>query len=134
MVHLKLRQKQIKINHKRTERIYRDQGLQLKSRRRRKKVAAEERSPVDLPDKPGILWAMDFVSDSVGHQRRLKILTVIDPVSNRSPLIHPAFSINGKEVSYQLEIAIEEHGQPDFIQCDNGPEFRSMELDQWCYQ
>jgi putative transposase len=43
MIHLKLRQKGIHINHKRTERIYRENNLQLKARKRRKKVAAEER-------------------------------------------------------------------------------------------
>nr|WP_246433931.1 IS3 family transposase [Spirochaeta isovalerica] len=134
MVHMKLRQKKILINHKRTERIYREQGLQIKTRARRKKIAAVERQPVELPENPGVVWAMDFVSDSVAHRRKLKILTVIDPVSNRSPLIHPAFSINGKEVANRLEIAKEEHGKPEYIQCDNGPEFRSKELDQWCYE
>ncbi|MBN1182293.1 MAG: transposase [Bacteroidales bacterium] len=113
---MKLRQKKIFINHKRTERLYREQGLQLKSRTRRKKVTAVERQPVELPENPGIIGAMDFVSDSVAHRRKLKILTVIDPVSNRSSLIHPAFFINGKEVANQLEIAKEEHGTPEYIQ------------------
>lgn len=133
MIHLKLRQQGLKINHKRTGRIYREQGLQLRKRRRRKKFAAVERIPVKLPDKPGIIWALDFIFDSVAFNRKLKVLTVIDPVTNRSPVIHTASSITGNDVANILERVCESRGYPKFIQCDNGPEFRSRELDKWCY-
>lgn len=134
MIHLKLRQKNIEINHKRTERIYKEQGLQLHSRKRRKKIASVERMPVELPDEPGVIWALDFIHDSVGFGKKLKILTAIDPVSNHSPLIHTGFCITGKDVSALLERACESYGYPEYIQCDNGPEFRSKELDLWCYE
>ena len=133
MVQLKLRQKGLVINHKRTERIYKENGLQLRTRKRRKKIASIERSPVELPNEPGVLWALDFIHDSVGFKKNLKILTAIDPVTNYSPLIHTGFSITGKDVSIILERACEYYGFPEFIQCDNGPEFRSQDLDQWCY-
>ncbi len=134
MIHLKLRQKGILINHKRTERIYQEQDLQLHTRKRRKKVASVERVPAELPDEPGKLWALDFIHDSVGFGKKLKTLTAIDPVTNHSPLIHPAFSITGKDVSEIIERACEAIGYPEYIQCDNGPEFRSQELDKWCYE
>ncbi len=133
MIHLKLRQRGIQINHKRTERIYKEQGLQLKARKRRKKIASVERVPVELPDEPGKIWALDFIHDSVGFQKKLKILTVIDPVTNYSPVIHVDFSITGKNVSDILERTCESIGYPEFLKCDNGPEFRSQELDRWCY-
>lgn len=82
MIHLKLRQKGILINHKRTERIYKEQALQLRVRKRRKKVASIERLPVELPEGPGVICALDFIHDSVGFGKKLKILTAIDPVSN----------------------------------------------------
>jgi putative transposase len=134
MIHLKLRQKGIRINHKRTERIYREQRLQLHSRKRRKKITSEERISVGFPERPGMLWALDFIHDSVGFGRKLKILTSIDPVSNFSPVIHSGFSITGKDVSEILARACENFGYPEYIQCDNGPEFRSAELDRWCYE
>jgi putative transposase len=134
MIHLKLRQQGIKINHKRTARIYREHGLQLKQRKRRKKIAAVERLPVVLPDKPGIIWALDFIFDSIAFNRKLKVLTVIDPVTNRSPVIHASSSITGNDVTNILERAGESRGYPKFLQCDNGPEFRSKELDRWCYE
>jgi len=134
MIHLKLRQQGILINHKRTARIYREQGLQLKARRRRRKIASEERVPVELPEEPNKLWAMDFVSDSVGFNRKLKILTVIDPVTNKVPIIYPAYSIKGDHLSEILEGACEINGYPEIIKCNNGPEFRSQDLDKWCYK
>jgi len=134
MIHLKLRQKGILINHKRTERIYKEHGLQLRARKRRKKIASLERTPVELPNAAGVIWALDFIHDSVGFKKNLKILTAIDPVTNYSPLIHTGFSITGKDVSEILERACESLGYPEFIQCDNGPEFRSQELDRWCYE
>ena len=88
MIHLKLRQNSMLINHKRTERIYNEQGLQLKRRKRRKKISSENREPAVIPEKPGKLWAIDFVSDSVANQKKLKVLTVIDPTTNKSPIIH----------------------------------------------
>ncbi|QEN09006.1 IS3 family transposase [Oceanispirochaeta crateris] len=134
MIHLKLRQNSIAINHKRTERIYNELGLQLKSRKRRKKISSENREPAIIPKTPGKLWAIDFVSDSVGNHKKLKVLTVIDPTTNRSPIIHAGFSINGRHVSEILDRAGEKHGYPETLQCDNGPEFRSKELDKWCYE
>ena len=133
MIHLKLRQKGILINHKRTARIYRENGLQLKARKRRRKIASEERVPVDLPAEPLKLWAMDFINDSVGSSRKLKVLTVIDPVTNKSPIVYPAYSITGNHLSEILEEACETHGYPKIIQCDNGPEFRGQEFDRWCF-
>jgi putative transposase len=68
-----------------------------------------------------------------GVEKILKILTVIDPVTNKSPIISPGSSIKGSDVADILYRACENHEYPDFIQCDNGPEFRSQELDKWCY-
>jgi len=133
MIHLKLRQKNILINHKRTERIYKERGLQLHAKKRRKKITSVERTPVELPDEQNKVWALDFIHDSIRFQKKFKILTVIDPVTNHSPLIHAGFSITGKDVSDILGRTCETFGYPEFIKCDNGPEFRSQELDRWCY-
>lgn len=133
MVHMKLRQRNILINHKRTERIYKSEGLQLNRRPRRKKIAAARRIPARVPNVPRKLLAMDFVHDSIESGRKIKVLTVIDPSCNRSPMIHTDFSINGKKVVELLEQCCEENYYPEILKCDNGPEFRSKELDKWCF-
>lgn len=98
MIHLKLRQQGMIINYKGTRKIYKEQGLQLKTRKRRKKIASEKRIKSELPTEPQKLWAMDFIHDSVE--------TVIDPVSNVSPLIYVDHSITGKKLVDILEINI----------------------------
>lgn len=134
MIHLKLRQQGYKINHKRTERIYQSQQLQLNRRKRRAKIACKERIPVELPEEPMKMLAIDFINDSINSNRKLKILTVIDPVTNKSPVIYPAYSIPGKAVTEILEFTCEENGYPEYLKCDNGPEFRSQDLDEWCFK
>jgi putative transposase len=77
---------------------------------------------------------MDFVNDSIAFSRKAKILTVLDPVTNVSLVIKTDSSITGKDVVDTIQRVCDDQGYPDFIQCDNGPEFRSKELDQWCYE
>jgi len=131
---MKLRQKGIHINHKRTQRIYREQGLQLKNRRRRKKIAAVNRVAVEIPNKPQTLWAMDFIHDSIENGRKLKVLTVIGPITNVSPLIHVDHSITGRKLADFLELNCKGETHPKYLKCDNGPEFKSKELDRWCFE
>jgi len=131
---LKLRNKGMAINHKRVERLYRKNNLQLGNRTkgRRKKYIVPKRDEHLLSKVPGEWMAMDFVIDSVGNRRKLKMLTVIDPVTKEVPQIQPGFSMTGCQVVEQLEDLKREHGQLKYLQTDNGPEFRSYEVEKWC--
>jgi putative transposase len=106
--------------------------MQLKLRKTRKKFKVEKRADHLLSSVPGKWLAVDFVIDSIGNKRQLKMLTAIDPVTNESPLIQPAFSMRGEQVAEVLDRKCSECGYPEFLQCDNGPEFRSRELSEWC--
>lgn len=64
------------INHKRTERIYREEGLSLRIRRRRK-MASVARAELPRPDKPNQRWSMDFMLDALSDGRRLRVLTIV---------------------------------------------------------
>ena len=132
MIYLILRKTGLKINHKRVERVYATNKMQLKLRRTRKKFKVEKRADHLLSLVPGKWLAIDFVIDSIGNKRQLKMLTAIDPVTNESPLIQPAFSMRGEQVAEVLDKKCSECGYPEFLQCDNGPEFRSRELSEWC--
>jgi putative transposase len=132
MIYLILRKTGLKINHKRVERVYAANKMQLKLRKTRKKFKVEKRADHLLSSVPGKWLAVDFVIDSIGNKRQLKMLTAIDPVTNESPLIQPAFSMRGEQVAEVLDRKCSECGYPEFLQCDNGPEFRSRELSQWC--
>ena len=131
MIGLKLRQTR-KINHKRVERLYAENKLQLKNRRPRKKYLVPKRAAHRLSETPEKWIAIDFVIDSVGFKRPLKMLTAVDPVTKEVPLIAPAFSMNGEEVARQLDKVVELNGPFRYLQTDNGPEFRSHEVEKWC--
>lgn len=121
-----------KINYKRVERVYRAHKLQLKHRKTRKKFIVKKREDHLPSSKPGKWLAIDFVTDCIGNRRPMKMLTVIDPVTNESPVIRSAFSIRGEEVVEILDKICCETEYPDYLQCDNGPEFRSRDLAKWC--
>ena len=67
----------MKLNRKRTYRVYRDAGFEVR-RRKRKRIAGVERQPVAPPKRPQLLLEMDFVSDGLADGRRLRCLNIFD--------------------------------------------------------
>ena len=122
----------IVINHKRVERLYSQNKMQLKNRKKgHKKYSVKKHEEHILTEKVGNWIAIDFVIDSIANKRALKNLTVIDPVSKVAPRIVPALSMQGEGVAEVLdEIWHEEKFK--FLQTDNGPEFRSSAVQTWC--
>lgn len=132
-LHVLLRREGVRVNHKRVYRIYRQEGLSLRLRRR-KKLASGLRVPLPRPERPNQRWSMDFMSDFMAEGRRLKILTVVDDFTRYCLAIAVDTSIPGARVVQVLEQLTEEHGLPEVIVTDNGPEFTGKALDTWAYQ
>ena len=128
-----LRCEGIKINHKRTERLYRQERLSLKVRKR-KKLASVVRVPLELPTRPNQTWAMDFVHDALWAGRRFRSLTLVDLCTKECPVIEVDTSLTGERVVKVLERLAYSRGIPESIRVDNGPEFISKALDGWAYQ
>ena len=118
------------VNHKRTERLYRELGLSLRLRKRSKR-ASILRFPATIPTGPNQRWSMDFVSDQLVTGQKLKCLTVVDDYSRESPGILLARSISGQVVADFFDLLAEMRSLPEVLVCDNGPEFTGMVLDQW---
>jgi len=132
-LHVLLKREGFVINHKRTERLYREEGLSLRIRRRRK-MASVARTELPRPDKPNQRWSMDFMLDALSDGRRLRVLTIVDDYSRKCHRIEVDTSINGVRVVRTLnEISMTE-GLPEAITIDNGPEFIGKALDSWAYQ
>ena len=93
-LHVILKREKLVINHKRTERIYREEGLSLRLKKRKKKVAMLR---VKLPEPQHINqpWSMDFVSDSLCTGRRFRALNIVDDFSRESLVIEVDTSIGG---------------------------------------
>ena len=121
------------VNHKRTEKIYREEGLSLRIRRR-KKLAAVTRTPATQATRPNERWAMDFVHDSLWSGRRFRCLTLVDTFTKNSLVIEVDTSLNGVRVVRVLEGLSKLQGLPESIRVDNGPEFISKVLDEWAYR
>jgi len=121
------------INHKRTERIYREEGLSLR-RKRRRKGAAGTRITMPSPQKPNERWSMDFVTDSIVTGRRFRALTIVDDYSRECPAIEVDTSLGGARVVSVLERLAETRGLPKVVTTDNGPEFAGRHLDAWAFR
>ena len=121
------------INHKRTERIYHEEGLVLR-RKRRRKGAAGSRVMMPSPQRPNQRWSMDFVTDSIVTGRRFRALAIVDDYSRECPVIEVDTSLGGARVVSVLERLAETRGLPNVITTDNGPEFAGRALDEWAYR
>lgn len=117
------------INRKRTYRIYREEGLQVRTKRRRKLV--RPRVPMLVPQSANERWSMDFVSDQLAYGRRLRVLNVVDDHTRESVLQTVDFSIGGQRVIRELDRLAEARGLPGTIVCDNGPEFTCKAMFFW---
>lgn len=128
-----LRRKGIHDNHKRIERIYQEEGLQVRKRRRRRYRFSSPRviRPVLLPDER---WSADFVHDSILDGRPFRCLAVIDHVTREALSLEVGRTIGGERVVAALETLKIGGRAPRDLQLDNGPEFRSFALNQRCHE
>jgi putative transposase len=129
-VHVLLQRDGWAINVKRTYRVYRQEGLMV-LKRLRKKQPVPERQPLVRPLRPNEVWSMDFVSDSLANGRRLKCLTVADDFSHEAVDIAVDYGISGQYVIRLLDQAARFRGYPAAIRTDNGPEFTSRAFIGW---
>jgi putative transposase len=122
------------VNHKRVHRLYRLEGLNLRSKRPRRSRTAAHRLERVQTTRPHESWSMDFVSDALFNGRRFRALTVVDNFSRRCLAIHADQSIKGGDVTDIVNRIAWQCGQaPERIQVDNGSEFISKALDKWAY-
>jgi putative transposase len=122
-----------RVNHKRAERLYREEGLSLRRRRRRKRLS-HLRVVRQAPVAANQAWALDFVHDRLLDGRGFRALAVIDEWSRESLAIEVDVSLTGERVKRVLERLGSGRGLPVVIQSDNGPEFTGRVLDQWAYE
>ena len=121
------------VNHKRVERIYNEEGLSLRLKRRKKRASAT-RLPLPRPTGPNQAWSIYFVSDWLRNGRRLKMLTIVDQFTRECLAIEVGLGMTGKQVSEVLDRLLEIRGKVGSIRVDNGPEFAGNAMDAWAYE
>jgi len=133
MITAKLRQDGWVVNHKRVQRIWQKEGLQVPYRRKFKKAkgSSENSCAVKKAEYPNHVWTYDFMVDQTEDGRKLKLLTVLDEFTRESPAIEVGRSIRAKDVIAVLEYLFMVRGVPRFIRSDNGPEFIADRIKKW---
>ena len=132
-LHVLLRREGFVVNRKRVQRLYREAGLTVR-RRKRKRIGLVERQPLPEPTAPNISWSMDFVADGLGDGRRLRCLTIVDDCTRECLAIEVDTSLTGKRVVAVLDRLLDRRDAPVSITVDHGPEFEGQALDVWAYQ
>ena len=133
-VHVLLRREGWEINHKRTYRLYREEGLTQRTQRKRRHRSAARRVQRDHPTRPNEQWAMDFMHDTLADGRSLRVLTMIDIHTRECLALRASRSFTGACVARMLEHVGQARGKmPRKIRVDNGTEFTSKALDHWAY-
>ena len=120
-------------NRKLVQRLYREEGLSVRKRRRRK-MAAALRSPMAIPSRSNERWSIDFVRDTLADGRVFRGFTVVDDFTRECPAIEVDHSLPGERVARTLDRLSKERGLPKTIVCDNGPEFQGQALDFWAHR
>ena len=133
-IHVLLRRDGWRVNHKRVYRIYCEEGLNLRTKRPKRRVSAAHRVKRPAATTVNESWIMDFVTDSLFNWRRFRALTIVDNFSRECQAIEVGQHIRGGDVVSVLNRIAEVSGTPQTISVDNGPEFISKELDKWAYE
>ena len=131
-VYVRLRREGWAVNRKRVYRLYREMGLAVR-RRKRKRIGIVERRPLPKPSLANQSWSMDFVSDGLANGRRLRCLTIVDDCTRECLAIEVDTSITGTRVKAVMERLADLRGLPRSITVDHGPEFEGQVLDAWAY-
>ena len=121
------------VNNKRIRRLWREEGLRVPQRRKKKRltgigVAVGAMSPIC----PNVIWAMDFQFDTTADGRTLKMLNVIDEFTREALAIEVDRGIDADGVVDVLDRLVLQHGAPHYVRFDNGPEFVAHAVHDWC--
>jgi putative transposase len=123
------------VNRKRTQRLWREEGLRVPVKRRKRQRRGESTVPGDRlrAERPDHVWAFDFQFDVTEDGRAVKLLYVVDEFTREALAMEAERSIDADRVVDVLDRIVAERGTyPAFIRCDNGPEMTSAALRDWC--
>lgn len=128
-----LREAGWEVNAKRVQRIWKAEGLKVPSKQpKRGRLWTTDGSCIRLrPEHPNHVWAYDFLCETTHDGRRLRILTVLDEYTRECLAIRVARHIRSHDVLYLLSDLFLEHGIPEHIRSDNGPEFVAKAVRTW---
>jgi putative transposase len=123
------------VNRKAIQRLWREEGLRVPIRRRKRQRLGLSTTPADrlAAERPDHVWALDYQFDQTEDGRRLKLLNVVDEHTREALTIEVNRRIDTDATVAVLDRLVAERGTgPRFIRCDNGPELTANALRDWC--
>lgn len=121
------------VNHKRVERIWRQEGLKVPRKQpKRGRLWLYDGSCVrHRPEHANHVWAYDFVHDRTHDGRTVRMLTVVDEYTRECLAIEVARKLNSQDVLRVLGRLFVQKGTPRYIRSDNGAEFVAKVVRSW---
>jgi putative transposase len=132
-LHILLRREGWEVNAKRVWRLYCEEQLTVRVKRRKKRTA-ESRLPPREAERPNEQWSLDFMHDRLEDGRSFRILNVIDAMTRECLVCEAAASFRSTDVTRILDREIAKRGKPERLRLDNGTEFTSNHFDCWAYE
>jgi transposase InsO family protein len=123
------------INPKRTQRLWREEGLRVPPKRRKRQRRGDSTVPGDRlrAERPDHVWAFDFQFDVTDDGRLVKLLYVVDEFTREALAMEAERRIDADKVVEVLDgIVSEQSPRSELVRCDNGPEMTSAALRDWC--
>lgn len=133
---VQLRREGFLVNHKRVQRLWRQEGLRVpqKARKRRRGHSSEQDGARRRASRPREVWALDFQFDATNDGRQLKCLNVLDEFTRQALASEVCRSCDADGILRVLDRLQAEQGAPQFLRMDNGPEMIAHALKDWCRQ
>jgi putative transposase len=123
------------VNRKRVQRLWREEGLRVPRRRRKRQRLGDSTVPADRlrAERPDHVWALDFQFDQTADGRVLKLLHIVDEFTREAMEVRCERRIDADHTVARLERILAQTGRvPQFIRCDNGPELTANAIRDWC--
>jgi putative transposase len=132
-VHIMLRREGWEIGKNRVYRVYREEGLALRTKRPRRRKMAAHREARCQPQNPNDVWSLDFVHDQLSNSQKFRLLTVIDVYTREALAIEVNHRLRAENVMEVLNRLVRFRGAPKALFADNGAEFTGQLVDLWAY-
>ena len=132
--HHRLRQDGWGVNRKRVQRLWREEGLRVPQRKRKRRRLGESTVPAKRlrAARPNQVWAFDFQFDQTADGRVLKVLNIVDEFTRECLVMLVDRRITSDRVVEILEVLAAGRGAPEYLRMDNGPEMTAHALRDWC--
>ena len=123
------------VNRKRVQRLWREEGLRVPVKRRKRQRLGDSTQPARRlrAERSNHVWTLDFRFDQTADGRVLKLLNIVDEHTREALAVVAARRINADATAATLDRIVARRGTaPGYIRCDNGPELTANALRDWC--